>query len=96
MQQFVPRHMHIRRPLGKQVRGIAKREAETEHVRPRLHDHHPIGAPCHQSKVATDFPMKNKISVLNWPGDRPDLNPTQSNRQELRQAISEVWVLKIT
>ncbi|KAI0222937.1 Glutamate carboxypeptidase 2 [Lamellibrachia satsuma] len=32
------------------------------------------GAPCHQSKVATDF-LKNKISLLEWPENSPDLNP---------------------
>ena len=32
------------------------------------------GAPCHRSKLATDFHKKNTISVLEWPGNSPDLN----------------------
>ena len=35
------------------------------------------GAPCHCSKVATDFLKKNKISVLEWPGNSPDLTPIE-------------------
>ena len=69
------------------------------------------GAPCHQSKVATDFLKKNKISLLEWPGNSPDLNPIEnlwtimkdkvadkqpSSAQNLKQAIKDVWVTDIT
>ena len=68
------------------------------------------GAPCHRSKVATDF-LKNKISVLEWPGNSPDINPIEnlwtimkdkvadkqpSSAQNLKQAIKDVWVTEIT
>ena len=38
------------------------------------------GAHCHPSKVATEFlkMMKNKISVLEWPGIIWDLNPIEN------------------
>ena len=32
------------------------------------------GGPCHSSKVVTEFLKKNKISVLEWPGNSSDLN----------------------
>ena len=66
------------------------------------------GAPCHRSKVATDFLKKNKISV---PGNSPDLKPIEnlwtimkdkvadkqpSSAQNLKQAIKDVWVTEIT
>jgi len=37
---------------------------------PQLHD-----LPCHRSKVVTDFLKKDKISVLEWPENIPDINP---------------------
>ena len=69
------------------------------------------GASCHRSKVATDVLKKNKISVLEWPGIIPDLNPIEnlwpvmkdnvayiqpSNIKNLRQAIKDVWFTEIT
>ena len=69
------------------------------------------GAPCHRPKVATDFLKKNKISVLEWPGNSPDLNPIDnlwtimkdkvadkqpSSGKNLKQAIKDVWATEIT
>ena len=36
------------------------------------------GAPCQQSKVATEFLKKNQIGVLEWTGNSPDLNPIEN------------------
>ena len=69
------------------------------------------GAPCHRSKVATEFLKKNKISVLEWPANSRDVNPIEnmwtimkdkvaykqpSSAENLRQAIKDVWVTEIT
>jgi len=35
------------------------------------------GAPCHRSKVAKTFLAENRIKVLDWPGNSPDLNPIE-------------------
>jgi hypothetical protein len=32
-------------------------------------------APCHNSKAVKKFIQENKISMLDWPGNSPDLNP---------------------
>ena len=67
------------------------------------------GAPCHRSKVATEFLKENTISVLEQPRNIPDINPFEnmwtimkmaykqpSSAENLMQAIKEVWVTEIT
>ena len=71
----------------------------------------PDGAPCHRSKVATIFLAKNKVKVLDWPGNSPDLNPIEnlltnlkdkvgerqlSSAKDLVEVIKEVWVKEIS
>jgi len=69
------------------------------------------GAPCHRSKVAKTFLAENRIKVLDWLGNNPDLNPIQnlwtkmknkvakkhpSSAKDLVKVIKEVWVKEIS
>ena len=69
------------------------------------------GAPCHRSKVATTFLAKNRIKVLDWPGNIPDFNPIENlwtnlkdkvaerqpaRAKDLVKVIKEVWVKEIS
>ena len=154
MHEFVPRHMHFRRSLGKcfdkkyvvatmkhppsqmiwgdmlyrdavglyfippntAVNGPMYMELVREKLKLHLHVHgYTIfmqdDIPCHQSKVATEFLKKHKISLLEWPGNSPDLNQIDnmwtilkdkvaykqpSIAKKLRQVIKEVWITEIT
>ena len=40
------------------------------------------GAPCHTAKLIKAFLLKEKIPLLPWPGNSPDMNP-----------IENVWAL---
>ena len=68
------------------------------------------GAPYHCSKTVTDFFKTNKITLLEWPGNSPDLNPIKnlwavlknkvadkhpSNISALSKAIKLVWIHEI-
>jgi len=35
-------------------------------------------APCHTSKMMQKFFKESKLSVLEWPGNSPDLNPKEN------------------
>ena len=69
------------------------------------------GAPCHKSKVMSEFLSQQRIKVLDWPGNRPDLNPIENlwdilkdkvaNKQStsakhLQEVIKESWVKDLT
>ncbi len=69
------------------------------------------GAPCHRSKIVTDFLKKKDIKKLDWPGNNPDLNPIENlwtvlkdkvaekqptSIDNFKSAIAEVWVKEIT
>ena len=47
------------------------------------------GAPCHRSKVATIFLAKNKIKVLDWLGNSPDLNPIENLWTNLKDKVAQ-------
>lgn len=69
------------------------------------------GAPCHTAKSVKQWLTENRIEVLDWPGNSPDLNPIENlwilmkrkialrrpkSLPELRNAIQSVWVTDIS
>lgn len=36
------------------------------------------GAPCHTSKKVMSFLRENNVTVMDWPGNSPDLNPIEN------------------
>ena len=47
------------------------------------------GAPCHRSKVVKEFLMKNRVKVLDWPGNSPDLNPIENLWSQMKDLVAE-------
>ena len=69
------------------------------------------GAPCHRSKIVSEFLKEKKIKVFNWPGNSPDLNHIEnlwevlknkvadkqpSSAKDLKDAIKEVWIRELS
>lgn len=65
------------------------------------------GAPAHSAKIVTKFLKDQKIPILEWPGNSPDLNPIEnawnimknkvqerrpSNINDLKEVLKRLWV----
>jgi transposase len=47
------------------------------------------GAPCHTSKLVMDSLKKQKLNVLEWPGNSPDLNPIENCWSFMKKKLKE-------
>ena len=46
-------------------------------------------APCHRSKKTKNWLAENKVVVLDWPGNSPDLNPIENMWAILKQKVRQ-------
>jgi hypothetical protein len=46
-------------------------------------------SPCHSSKSVQKFIQENKISMLDWPGNSPDMNPIDNLWSILKKRLGK-------
>ena len=49
-----------------------------------MHD----GAPCHRSKMVKQYLMEKNVTVLDWPGNSPDMNPIENIWGIMKQKLA--------
>jgi transposase len=47
-------------------------------------------APCHNSKALKKFIQENKVSMLDWPGNSPDINPNENLWIRLKKRLGKM------
>jgi transposase len=45
---------------------------------------------CHNSKAVKKFIQGNKIIMLNWPGNSPDMNPIKNFWSTLKKSLGKM------
>lgn len=46
-------------------------------------------APCHKAKSVSKFLNENKVKLLDWPGNSPDLNPIENLWEVMKREIAK-------
>lgn len=69
----------------------------TDHMLPFYESHENAhflqdGAPCHRAKRVMEWLTENNVSLIEWPGHSPDLNPIENLWNELKRKIGKLSV----
>ena len=87
-------------PKNEKMRGPRYTEVIREHLVPFMKSHGTKvfmqdGAPCHRVRPVKDIIRDNGWTMIDWPGNSPDLNPIENLRNFMKDKLEELYLTRL-
>ena len=87
-------------PKNEKMRGPRYTEVIRDHLVPFMKSHGTTvfmqdGAPCHRVRTVKDIIRVNGWTMIDWPGNSPDLNPIENLWNFIKDKLEELYLTNL-